>query len=151
MRKLLTILLLIPTVALSQVPSSNWDIMLSADKYIGLKVGTGSCQDLRDSVLMDVGMGIPDSAAIGYYHIVLNDSDSVFPGDFVILKNVVVGNSHFEHHVAIVYGNIGPDQYLIIHQNVGVNKLIDSKVVVTRLDVSAVKNGLVEFHRVISL
>lgn len=151
MRKLLTILLLIPAVALSQVPKSNWDIMLSADKYLGQKVGTGSCQDLRDSVLMDVGMGIPDSAAVGYYHFVLNDTDSVFPGDLVVLKNVVVDGSSFEHHVAIIYGNIGTDQYLIIHQNVGVAKLEDSKVVVTRLDLSAVKNGLVEFHRVISL
>ncbi len=151
MRKLLTICLLIPVIGYSQVPQSNWDIMLSADQYLGQRVGTGSCQDLRDSVLMDVGMGISDSAAIGYYHIVLNDTDSVFPGDLIVLKNVVVGNSSFKHHVAIIYGNIGPDKYLIIHQNVGAAKLVDSRVVITHLDLSAIKNGLVEFHRVVSL
>lgn len=151
MRKLLTILLLIPVIGISQVPQSNWDIMLSADKYFGRRVGTGSCQELRDSVLMDVGMGIPDSAAIGYYHLVLNDSDSVFPGDLVILKNVVVGSSLFENHVGIIYGNLGVDNYLVIHQNVGVAKLKDSKVVITQLDLSTVKNGLVEFHRVVNL
>lgn len=151
MRKLLTILIFLPGLVFCQVPKSNWDIMLSADKYLGQRVGTGSCQDLRDSVLMDTDLGIPDSAAIGYYHFVLNDSDTVFPGDLIVLKNVQVGSSVFEHHVAIIYGIIGKDSYLIIHQNVGVNKLVDSKVVITRLDLSAVKNGLVEFHRVVSL
>lgn len=150
MRKLLTILLLIPVISIAQVPKSNWDIMLSADKYIGQRVGTGSCQDLRDSVLMDVNLGIPDSAAIGYHHFVLTDTDTVFPGDLVIIKNAIIGASSYEHHVAIVYGTLGNESYLIIHQNVGVAKLEDSKVVVTRLNLSAVKNGLVEFHRVVS-
>lgn len=150
MRKLLTILLFIPVFCIAQVPETNWEILFSADKYIGQQVGTGSCQDLRDSVLMNTNLGIPDSAAMGYYHFVLNDKDTVFPGDFIILKDVVVGSSLFEHHIAIVYATIGYKSYFIIHQNVGVDNLEDSKVVVTRLDLSTVEDGLVEFHRVIS-
>lgn len=100
---------------------------------------------------MDTNLGTPDSAAVGYYHFVLNSKDTVFPGDLVIIKNAIIGASLFEHHVAIVYAADGENAYFIIHQNVGVDNLKDSRVVVTRLDLSTVKNGLVEFHRVVSL
>ena len=133
-----------------QVPDANYDIWISVDQYIGKRVGTGLCRDMVDSVLINTNLGVPDSGKAGYYHYTLEKDETVYPGDIIRFKGAIIGSREYIDHIAIVYTIKKPNAYYIVHQNVGVDSLKDSRVVVTLLKMKKKKKGSVEFHRVVS-
>ena len=133
-----------------QVPDANYDIWISVDQYIGKRVGTGLCKDMVDSVLINTNLGVPDSGKAGYYHYTLEKDETVYPGDIIRFKGAIIGSLEYLDHIAIVYAIKKPNVYYIVHQNVGVDSLKDSRVVVTLLKMKKKKKGSVEFHRVVS-
>ena len=134
-----------------QVPDANCDIWIYVDQYIGKRVGTGLCRDMVESVLINTNLGVPDSGRAGSYHYKLEKDETVYPGDIIRFKGAIIGSGEYIDHIAIVYAIKKPNAYYIVHQNVGVDSLKDSRVVVTLLKMKKKKKGSVEFHRVINI
>lgn len=156
MKRFLTIaLLLISCLIYGQqstqgIPKLNYSILVSADSYIGKKVGTGICQQLIDSVLIKNGIGRHEGPGVGYEAYDLDPKkEPIYPGDIIWFTDVVLKDysTIYDNHIAIVYGILGKDKYYIVHQNFNVESLNESIVVVTVLDLSKVKKGKVEFWR----
>ena len=151
MKRLLTILLtLICLTGVSQIPDLNLAMLTSVDSYIGQKVGDGVCKTLIDSVLINNGAGTKEGKTVGYYCYNLDPAkEIVYSGDIIYFDNVKVkgDNTYYKDHIAFIYATNGKDNYYIIHQNFGVQSLDDSKVVITRLDLSKIKKGKVSFFR----
>tara|TARA_Y100000310_G_scaffold245604_1_gene250609 strand:+ start:496 stop:960 length:465 start_codon:yes stop_codon:yes gene_type:complete len=148
---ILTLLITFCTLGHGQVPDANYDIWISVDQYIGKRVGTGLCGEMVDSVLINTNLGVPDSGRAGYYHYTLEKDETVYPGDIISFKGAVIGSRKYPDHIAIVYAIKKPNAYYIVHQNVDVDSLKDSRVVVTLLKMKKKKKGSVEFHRVLNI
>ena len=156
MSRLLTIILLLGTLtSAAQIPHTNALIVGEADSYIGQRVGGGVCKELLDTILIHNGLGLHINGSVGYYSFVLDSSDTVYPGDVVIFKNVVLDfgkvKSVYKDHLAIVYAQAGNNTYYIVHQNHGVSNPKKAKVVVTKLDLNKMVSGEIEFRRAIHL
>lgn len=139
----------------SQIPATNLLIIQEADSYIDQKVGTGVCKELLDTILIHNGLGQHIDGSVGYYSYMLDSLDTIYPGDVILFKNVVLDfgdvQSTYEDHLAIVYFVMGDGSYYIIHQNHGVENLEDSKVVVSKLDLNKMVGGEIKFVRPIHL
>ena len=149
--KCIALLIMISGAGYGQVPDANCDIWISVDQYIGKRVGTGLCRDMVDSVLINTNLGVPDSGKAGYYHYILEKDEIIYPGDIIRFKGAIIGSLEYIDHIAIVYAIKKSNAYYIVHQNVGVDNLEDSRVVVTLLKMKKKKKGSVKFHRVISI
>ncbi len=155
MKRLLTIAFLaISFTGFAQMPDLNRAMLVSVDSYIGQKVGDGVCKTLVDSVLIKNGAGTNNANGVGYFCYTLDPKkEIVYSGDIIYFDKVKLkgDDTYYKDHIAFIYATNGRNKYYIIHQNFGVNSLDDSRVVITRLDLTKIKRGKVSFYRPISL
>lgn len=137
MKKTITILAIL--ISISAYSQSLIDFV---NDNIGKKVGTGYCDEL-------VRQYNPT-----WYHYNMNRilKHSEKPkkakvGDLVTFNHVeMYSGFNAINHIAVVYKVIGDGVFMIAHQN-GADKLKDSKVFISKLDINDLKSGTILFHK----
>ena len=104
-----------------------------------------------DSALVYNNLAKQINKGVQYRCQLLKPGDDVKPGDIIRFTNAVIGAYTYPDHIAIVYEVKSNSQMYIVHQNVYVSSLSQSKVVVTKLNLKKQKQGKVEFQRVTQL
>lgn len=145
------LLLLLNPPAGAQSLKNNRDIWNTAHSYIGMKIGSGLCKDMVDSALIDNNLAKQIKQGVQYGCYILNQEDEIKPGDIVRFINAEIGAYTYPNHIAIVYEVKNNHRMYIVHQNVYVTSLDQSKVVVTKLNLKKQKQGKVEFQRIVHL
>lgn len=130
----------------NNLPLTNKKIIEFCDTKLKKKVGNGECWDLANYALQYANAKWSPPYEFG---VKINyKTDLVLPGDIIQFEKVKIelGNGYTEkmpHHTAIVYQVLGPNKYLIAHQNLSGVKKVNK----TELDLNLMTKGSVTFFR----
>jgi hypothetical protein len=134
----------------AQMPEMNVQIIKYVKSVIGKKVDRGECWDLANQALIKVKADWDGKFTYGK---LLNPKkDSIYPGDIIQYKNVVVkykeGNVEYtetmKQHTSIVYKVIDKGIYEVAEQNTG---YAGRKVSIGKLNLSTIVKGKVMIYR----
>jgi len=134
----------------SQQPEINKKIIDYVQTVIGTKVERGECWDLANVALTKVNADWDGKFKFGK---LLNPkSDSIYPGDIIQYKNVVVkysvGNAYYtetmKQHTSIIYKVIEKGVYEVAEQNTGYG---GKKVTIGKLNLKHITKGSVNIYR----
>lgn len=148
MKRLIFLLLLIPGGIIAQ--SAHQDQILSfVNKNIGKRVGSGACFDLVDKAFSQWDKRWQEKPSRYGREIQFAE---VQPGDIIISKGGIESNGErVPSHIMIVYKKESNSTYLVANQNVGVQTLKESIVVITEyseaLWIKDRKNITVKYYR----
>ena len=134
----------------AQIPELNQKIWDYVNSQMGKKVDRGECWDLAYRALTQNNCAWDGKYVYGKK--VDPNTDTIYPGDMIHFKNVVIkyrenGIDHMEsypNHTAIVYSVIKKQQYKIAHQNYGKT---GKKVGISELNLTHNYSGKVIFYR----
>jgi hypothetical protein len=134
----------------AQMPEMNKQIIKYVNSVIGKKVDRGECWDLANQALIKVKADWDGKFTYGK---LLNPKkDSIYPGDIIQYKNVVVkykeGNVMYtetmKQHTSIVYKVIDKGIYEVAEQNTG---YAGRKVSIGKINLSTIVKGKVMIYR----
>lgn len=142
--RLIIFFLFIATTVVGQ-GKHNKQIVDFVSKHIGEKVGGGVCYELFEQALRTYDTITPTDSVPRW---TVLGKRFVIPGDVVLMDGIDVDGSKISH-LAIVY-KIENGKIFIAHQNVGVDFLEDSIVIVEELTIGKgeYKRIKLEFVRV---
>jgi hypothetical protein len=136
--------------AAAQIPATNQDIVKYVNSVIGKKVGRGECWDLAHDALEHANAKWDHKYEFGCR--IDPVKDTVYPGDIIQFKNVVMKfkspkglvTENYPQHTAIVYEVTAPGAYKIAHQN---TDYTGKKVGLSTLRLADKKSGKWQFFR----
>lgn len=125
-----------------ELPDVNAKVLEYCKKSMGKKVGRGECWDLAKFAL-DYAQAKWEPP-YNYGEVVNPKTTQILAGDIIQFEKVkTTDGTVYPHHTAIVFEVLGKDNFLIVHQNIDNVK----KVMTTKLDLSQVKKGSIDFYR----
>jgi hypothetical protein len=141
---------LLPVISDAQIPALNAIILDYVKTVIGKKVGKGECWDLAHDALTIANAQWDQQYAFGKEINPLKDS--VFPGDLIHFKKVVLKyeknnalyTENYPQHTAIIYKIISAGEYQIAHQNTDFS---GKKVGLSTIRLADKKSGKMQFYR----